>query len=58
MENGGTTLNIRKGPDKTTASLGYIKVGAKLTVLGESGEWYKIEYKDITGYIKKIYVKF
>ena len=57
MENGGT-LNIRKGPDKGTDSLGYIKAGAKLTVLGESGEWYQIQYKDIIGFIKKIYVVF
>ena len=31
--------------------------GARLTVLGQSGSWYRIEYNGITGYVSGQYVK-
>lgn len=52
----GSLVNIRKGPSRTTPSLGQVSY-VQVTILGsENGEdgyvWYHITYGNITGYIR------
>ena len=55
---GGGTLHLREGPGTDTTSLGYVRDGAKVTVLGESGEWYRLRHDGTVGYLKKKYIVF
>ncbi len=49
-------LNVRKGPDTSYGTLGQIKVGSKVTILGSSNGWYKISYSGSDGWISGKYV--
>ncbi len=51
-----SSLNIRSGPSIGTASLGKLEKGAVVTLLAQSGDWYKIEYNGVTGYVLKTYI--
>ena len=51
-----SSLNIRSGPSTGTASLGQLAKGAVVTLLAQSGDWYKIEYNGVTGYVLKTYI--
>ncbi len=42
---------IRKGPGTGYDSLGVAEAGTTLTVTGAEGNWYKVTYKDQTGYV-------
>ena len=51
-----SSLNIRSSPSTGAASLGKLAKGAVVTLTAQSGDWYKIEYNGITGYVLKTYV--
>jgi stage II sporulation protein D len=53
----GSKLNVRSGAGKKYKRLGYLKKGAKVTVKGAKGSWYKITYKKKTAYVMKQYLK-
>ena len=53
----GDTLNIRKGPSTDTSVIAMISKGVECELLEEEEEWYKIKYKNYTGYISKQYAK-
>jgi uncharacterized protein YraI len=46
-----TTLNVRTGPGTSNAVIGQIRPGARYTVLGQSGEWYNINFNGQSGYV-------
>lgn len=46
-----TNLRVRKGPSTDTSVLGLVNTGDTFTLLGESGEWYKISYYGQEAYI-------
>ena len=46
-----TNLRVRKGPSTDTSILGLVNTGDTFTLLGESGEWYKISYYGQEAYI-------
>ncbi len=48
--------NIRKTASKDSASLGTAKLNQKVTVIGKSGEWFKVKAGTITGYMQEPYV--
>ncbi len=50
----GYTLNVRSGPWGTI--VGSLSDNAKVTIVGQSGDWYKISYKGATRYVHKKYV--
>jgi stage II sporulation protein D len=52
-----SALNVRSGPSTKNHKVGMVVKGARLTVLGQSGSWYRIEYNGITGYVSGQYVK-
>ena len=50
-------LNVRNGASTSSGIIGSLSNGANVTILGESGNWYKIKYGNSTGYVSKDYVK-
>lgn len=45
--------NLRKGPSTETESLGKLARHTKVTIIGEQGDWYKVTYNGMEGYISK-----
>ena len=52
-----TGLLIRDNPSTNANTLDSLLNGASLEVIGEEGNYYKIKYNGITGYVTKSYVK-
>ena len=46
-------LNVRLNPDKNSEIVYVLKKGDSLEVLKKEGNWYKIRYKNITGWVNK-----
>ncbi len=56
----GTTtgsVNLRKGPGTSNASLKLLAKGTKLTIYSLENGWYKVSVGGTTGYVSKDYVK-
>ncbi len=51
------TLNVRKGPSTSTEVIAMLSEGVECELLGEEGNWYKVKYKNYTGYVSKDYAK-
>lgn len=49
-------LNIRESASASSNRLGKLANGDSVTILGEEGDWYKIQAGDIVGYVKQQYV--
>ena len=52
-----TPLNIRSQPSLNAPVIGQAPKGATVTILGENGGWYEIQYQNITGYASKEYIR-
>lgn len=52
-----SSLNVRSGPGSSYKKLGTLKNGANVTVTGESGTWYIIDFGGKTGYVAKSYIE-
>jgi len=52
-----TALNIRSGPSTRNHKVGMVVKGTRLTITGQSNEWYKVEVNGIEGYVHGDYVK-
>lgn len=59
LKNVSTSLRLRTKPSTSSAStvLAYIYPKETFQILGQSGEWYKVNYKGKNGYVYKDYVK-
>ena len=51
------SLNVREGPSTDYASIGYLHNGDRVTVIGESNGWYKINYGGREAWISGKYVE-
>ena len=51
----GGSLNLRAAADIESEILAVLPLGAELTVIDVDEEWFKVEYKDYTGYVKASY---
>ena len=51
------TLNVRKGPSTTAEVVAMLSEGVECELLGEEDNWYKVKYKNYTGYVSKDYAK-
>ena len=47
------TVRIRKEATTESSIVKLVSIGEKVTVTGESGDWYKVKIDDVTGYIRK-----
>lgn len=52
-----TNLRVRKSPSTTAEVEGYLLNGEEVDIIGESGDWYKVNFKGKTGYVSKEYIK-
>lgn len=52
-----SALNVRSGPSTKNHKIGMVVKGNKLMVLEKSGEWYKVEYNSLTGYVHGDYIR-
>lgn len=52
----GSFLNIRRRPDTESAILGRIPFGAAVTVNGQTGDWYVVQYQGTVGYAFARYI--
>ena len=50
-------LNIRSSANKSGSIIGKAANGSKVTIIGESGDWYRIKYNNTTGYVSKDYIQ-
>ncbi|NMF21235.1 SH3 domain-containing protein [Clostridium perfringens] len=55
--NVSSSLNVREGASTSSKIIGSLSGNTKVTIVGEEGAFYKIEYKDSHGYVAKEYVK-
>lgn len=51
-----TGINFREEPNTDSKVLKVFAQNAKITILEETGDWYKIKHNDQTGYVIKTYV--
>ena len=51
-----SSLNIRSGPGTSYDKVGSLKVGNVITIIGKSGNWYKIKSGKVTGFVSAKYV--
>lgn len=52
-----TALNVRQDPSLNSIILGKVENNTNVDILGEAGNFYKIQYKGSNGFISKQYVK-
>ena len=50
-------LNIRKSASTSSDVVGKMPLNTKFDIISKSGNWYKIKYGSITGYVSADYVK-
>lgn len=50
-------LNVRSSASTHSKVIGSLKRNAKVDILGQTGSWYKINFKGKTGYVSADYVK-
>ncbi|MGU8147048.1 SH3 domain-containing protein [Clostridium perfringens] len=55
--NVSSSLNVRSSASTSSKVIGSLSGNTKVTIVGEEGAFYKIEYKDSHGYVAKEYVK-
>ena len=51
-------MHVRQGPSTSTPSLDILSHGARVEVLGETGEWSNIRANGVVGYVKTQYLVF
>lgn len=51
------TAKVRKAATTNSDAIGFLDYGDEVTILEQEGEWYKISFKDITGYVKNTLLK-
>lgn len=56
VTNPGSSVNIRKYPSTSSAVTGSVPNGAELTIYGQYGNWYVINYRGTTGYANSMFV--
>ncbi|GAA0118592.1 hypothetical protein UT300017_08560 [Clostridium sp. CTA-17] len=55
--NVSSSLNVREGASTSSKVIGSLSGNSKVTIVGEEGAFYKIEYKGSHGYVAKEYIK-
>ncbi|MGU8236379.1 SH3 domain-containing protein [Clostridium perfringens] len=56
--NVSSSLNVRSGASTSSKVIGSLSGNSKVTIVGEEGAFYKIEYKGSHGYVAKEYIKY
>ena len=51
-------VNLREGPSTSYTSKRVLAAGSSVTVTGKSGQWYRVDYGSITGFVYQDYLSF
>lgn len=54
---GSNFLNLRESPSTNSNLVVRMPGDASFEILGEEGDWYRVQYQDYTGYVSKQYVE-
>ena len=54
---GSDFLNLRESPSTSSNLVVRMPGDASFEILGEEGDWYRVQYQDYTGYVSKQYVE-
>lgn len=54
----GSSLRLRSEPSLNSSTLTYLNKGTEVAVLEQLDGWFKIEYKDMTGYVSADYLRY
>ena len=54
---GSDFLNLRESPSASSNLVVRMPGDASFEILGEEGDWYRVQYQDYTGYVSKQYVE-
>lgn len=54
--NVSTNLRVRRGASLNSSILGYLTNNTEVNIVGDEGEWYKIQYNGGYGYVSKSYI--
>ena len=54
---GSVFLNLRESPSTSSNLVVRMPGDASFEILGEEGDWYRVQYQDYTGYVSKQYVE-
>lgn len=57
VANVSTNLRVRSEASSSSTVLGYLLNGANVSIIGQSGDWYKINFNGSTGYVSKSYIE-
>jgi len=49
-------LNVRRGPSADHDVVGQLKKNARVQVLNSSGQWWRIRFGNIEGYVNSAYL--
>lgn len=52
-----TRLNVRNSASTSAGIIGYLYAGNKVEIIGETGNWYKIDINGKVGYVSKDFVR-
>ena len=52
-----TTLHVRSGPGTNYGSIGGLRYGEKVTIIGKEGDWYCISRNTEIGYVSAQYIQ-
>ena len=52
----GNYVRMRSGPSTGYSILGTYNTGTKMTITGQSGDWYAVSYNGMSGYVYKQYL--
>ena len=53
----GSNLRVRQSASSSSMVLGYLVNNEAVEIVGEEGSWYKINYKNSTGYVHSDYIQ-
>ena len=53
----GSNLRVRQSASSSAMVLGYLVNNEAVEIVGEEGSWYKINYKNSTGYVHSDYIQ-
>ena len=52
-----SNLRVRSSASTSSSTLGYLLNGEEVTIIGETGNWYKINFNGSVGYVSKEYIQ-
>lgn len=56
LSSSSSSLNVRSAANLSSSVIGSLRNGASVSILGQTGSWYKIKYDSKIGYVSSSYI--